>query len=377
MRKPVQRAVARYVRGLQMAALMSACATGAADAADKAKVLLPTQYFNYGVSYSKPDDPVDYGIGFDLGYGHSFSPNNWIEGKLSLSVLETGSDTLPDFYQTTLGADYLRSLGNESLGHFFALAGGGLAVNDVSPDAEDGSSYYLNVGVGYRTRVSTVWGVRPRVELRYVRDSVLDGIDSLVFGVKLEIPPNRQSVVEKTVEVEKIVEVPVEVEKIVEKEVTCVIPPTEAPPADTDGDGVLDAADKCPGTLKGAKVDAQGCVVEEQKISLPNIEFESGKTVLAAGGKDKLEAVVEFLANQQEVQVDVFGHTDAQGKDSYNQTLSEGRAKAVLTYLVSRGIDARRLSSKGFGETQPIASNETADGRAQNRRVELLLRTKK
>ena len=378
MRNPVQRAVARHIRGLQCAAFVSAAfAMGATHAADKAKVLLPTQYFNYGVSYSMHDDPVDYGIGFDLGYGKSFSAGNWLEGKLSLAVLETGSDTLPDFYQTTIGADYLRSLGNESLGHFFALVGGGLAMNDVSPDSEDGSSYYLNAGLGYRTRVSTVWGVRPRVELRYVRDSVLDGIDSIVVGVKLEIPPNRQSVVEKTVEVEKIVEVPVEVEKIVEKESTCVIPPVETPPADTDGDGVLDAADKCPGTLKGAKVDGQGCVVEEQKISLPNIEFESGKTVLAAGGKDKLEAVVEFLANQEGVTVDVFGHTDSQGKDSYNQTLSEGRAKAVMDYLVSRGISSARLSSKGFGETQPIASNETAEGRAQNRRVELLLRTKK
>lgn len=377
MRKPVQRAVARYVRGLQLAALTAACAAGTAHAADKTKVLLPTQYFNYGISYAVHDDPIDYGIGFDLGYGKSFSAGNWLEGKLSLAVLETGSDTLPDFYQTTIGADYLRSLGNESLGHFFALVGGGLAMNDVSPDSEDGTSYYLNAGVGYRTRVSTVWGVRPRVELRYVRDSVLDGIDSIVLGVKLEIPPNRQSVVEKTVEVEKIVEVPVEVEKIVEKESTCVIPPVETPPADTDGDGVLDSADKCPGTLKGAKVDGQGCVVEEQKISLPNIEFESGKTVLAAGGKQKLEAVVEFLANQESVTIDVFGHTDAQGKDSYNQTLSEGRAKAVMDYLVSRGISASRLSSKGFGETQPIASNETAEGRAQNRRVELLLRTKK
>jgi OOP family OmpA-OmpF porin len=99
--------------------------------------------------------------------------------------------------------------------------------------------------------------------------------------------------------------------------------------------------------------------------------------VLAPGGKDKLEAVVEFLNNQGEVQVDVFGHTDAQGKDSYNQALSEGRAKSVMEYLVSRGVSASRLSSKGFGETQPIATNETVEGRAQNRRVELLIRTKK
>ena len=374
MRNPVQRAVAGYVRGLKAAALASAaCAAGAAGAADK--VLLPEQYVSFGASYVSPDyDAADYGIGFDVGYGRRVGTGRWIEGLVSMSILETGSETLPDFYQTSLGGNFVQSLGNESAGHFFLLAGGGVSANDWTPDSEDGSSYYLNAGAGWRGRISDTWGWRPRVELRYVRDSVADGSDSLVLGFKLEIPPKRATVVEKVVEVEKIVEVPVEVEKIVEKEVMRVVEPTG--PVDTDGDGVADGVDKCPGTLKGARVDEFGCIKEEQKINLPNIEFESGKTVLATGGKDKLEAVVEFLNNQGEVQVDVFGHTDAQGADAYNQKLSEGRAKSVMDYLVSRGIDATRLSSKGFGETQPIATNETVEGRAQNRRVELLIRTK-
>ena len=69
----------------------------------------------------------------------------------------------------------------------------------------------------------------------------------------------------------------------------------------------------------------------------------------------------------------MFGHTDAQGKDEYNQKLSDGRAKAVMDYLVSRGVAANRLSSKGFGETQPIADNATLDGRHANRRVEIIV----
>jgi OmpA-OmpF porin, OOP family len=375
MRKPIPRAVASYVRTLALAA--AACTAGAANAQDK--VLLPEQYISFGTAYIHPDyDAVDYGIGFDFAYARRFGTGRWIEGKVFMNILETGSPTLPDFYQTGIGADFIQSFSNESDMHFYGLAGGGLSINDFTPDTEDGAEYYLNAGAGWRGRISQMWGVRPRIELRYVHDSVADGADSLVLGFKLEIPPNRASLVEKVVEVEKIVEVPVEVEKIVEKEVTCVIPdagPTG--PVDSDADGVEDGVDKCPGTLKGAKVDGEGCVVEEQKISLPNIEFESGKTVLAPGGKQKLEAVVEFLNNQAGVQVDVFGHTDAQGKDAYNQQLSDGRAKAVMDYLVSRGIPADRLSSRGFGETQPIASNETAEGRAQNRRVELLLRTKK
>jgi OOP family OmpA-OmpF porin len=377
MRNPVQRATASYVRGLKIAALASAaCFAGTAGAAEQ--VLLPEQYLSFGLSYLTADDPVEYGIGIDLGYARRFGTGRWLEGRAFMNVQETGSDTIPDFYQSGVGVDFIQSLANESNGHFFLLGGLGVAMNDRTPDSDDGSSFFANAGIGWRGAVTSTWGVRPRVELRYVHDEVADGSDAVVLGFKLEMPPKRQTQIEKVVEVEKIVEVPVEVEKIVEKEVTCVVPPA-APtgPVDADMDGVTDDMDKCPGTLKGAKVDGQGCVVEEQKISLPNIEFESGKTVLAPGGKDKLEAVVEFLNNQGEVQVDVFGHTDAQGKDSYNQALSEGRAKSVMEYLVSRGVSASRLSSKGFGETQPIATNETVEGRAQNRRVELLIRTKK
>jgi OOP family OmpA-OmpF porin len=340
--------------------LLALFASGTAGAAD---TLLPTdRSVGFGLSYLSPGDrPVDYGIGFDLSYAGRLAGHTWLEGKAFTGILETGTPTLPDFYQSGIGADLVQALGDENFGHFFLLGGGGVAVNDATPDSEDGSSYYVNAGLGYRTRTWETWGMRPRVELRFIHDSFGEGTNDVLFGLRLEIAPNRQVQVEK--------------------EVACVAPPVEPAvslaPADTDGDGVLDAADTCPGTLKGARVDQGGCVKEEQKISLPNIEFQSGSTVLAPGGKQKLEGVVEFMSNQAEVQVDVFGHTDAQGKDAYNQKLSEGRAKSVMEYFVSRGIDAARLSSKGFGETQPISSNETAEGRAQNRRVELLLRTKK
>src|SRR5690349_1825976 len=209
MRKPVQRAAASYIRGLKFAALAAAaCAIGTANAAEE---LLPEQYFSFGINYIQPDyDPADYGIGFDVGYARRFGESNWLEGKVGMNILETGSDTMPDFYQTLFGVDYIRSLTTERTGHFFLLAGGGLSINDVSPDTEDGSSYYLNAGIGYRGGVSQTWGVRPRVDVRFVHDSLGDGSDSIVLGFKVEIPPNRKTVVE--------------VEKIVEKETTCVIP---------------------------------------------------------------------------------------------------------------------------------------------------------
>lgn len=361
-----------------------AAAPRKAAAPKKDVIVPPDAYVHVGFSYLQPGDrPVNYGIGFAGGYGARVGAASWLEGTLFTGVLETGKATSPDFYQSGLGLDFLQSFGNEQDFHFFALAGGGVAMNDVTPDKDDGASYFLDGGVGFRAKAWENWGMRPRVDLKYVYDTVGEGSGDIVLSMRLEIPPKRQKIVERIVEVEKIVEVPVEVEKIVEKEAICVVPTLPepapapvpvAPPVDSDNDGVIDSLDKCPNTLAGAKVDANGCVIEKQKISLPNIEFEPNKTVLAAGGKDKLESVVSFLQSQPDVKIDVFGHTDAQGSDKANQKLSEGRAKAVLDYLVSRGTDASRLSSKGFGESQPIATNDTAEGRAQNRRVELLLR---
>jgi OmpA-OmpF porin, OOP family len=370
----------RGLRGLAVLLASGVLASGPAAAADTDRP--PDRYVAFGGGYMSPGDRnADYGIGFNLAYAGRLAPRRWWEARIFTTVLETGQSTQPDSYQSGVGLDLIQSFSDESRAHLYALGGAGLAVNDASPDTEDGTSYYANAGLGVRGTVWRDWGVRPRVDLRVTYDSFGDGVSDVLLNFALEIPPKREKVVERVVEVEKIVEVPVEVEKIVEKEVVCVVPPTETVQAalaesDTDRDGVPDDRDACPDTLAGAKVDPRGCVVEEQKITLPNIEFESGSTVLATGGKQKLEEVVSFLRTQSDVKVDIFGHTDSQGRDSYNQKLSEGRAESVMDYLISRGIGAGRLSARGFGETQPIATNETAEGRALNRRVELLLRTK-
>ena len=84
----------------------------------------------------------------------------------------------------------------------------------------------------------------------------------------------------------------------------------------------------------------------------------------------ELDRLLRFLNENKGVKVQIAAHTDDQGSDPYNQRLSENRAKAVLDYLVTKGIEKNRLKSVGFGEKQPIASNENEEGRAQNRRVE-------
>ena len=100
--------------------------------------------------------------------------------------------------------------------------------------------------------------------------------------------------------------------------------------------------------------------------------FEFDKATLKPEGKEKIEAeVVAPMKEHPNLRALVEGHTDSIGSDAYNQRLSERRANAVRDYMVSRGIDAPRIMTKGWGKSKPIASNKTKEGRARNRRVEI------
>ena len=151
-------------------------------------------------------------------------------------------------------------------------------------------------------------------------------------------------------------------------------PPPVAPPPnpDLDGDGVLNERDKCPNTRPGAVVDLDGCEVEAV-ISLEGVHFDFDKATLRPEAIVILDKAVGLLKSQASVVVEVAGHTDSVGSEEYNQALSERRAIAVKDYLESQGITATRLSARGYGEAQPVASNDTDEGRAQNRRVELIV----
>jgi OOP family OmpA-OmpF porin len=137
---------------------------------------------------------------------------------------------------------------------------------------------------------------------------------------------------------------------------------------DSDGDGVVDRLDQCPGTPAGAKVDARGC---ELVITLKGVNFEFDSDRLTADSTVILDQAVAVLKQRPNAAVEVQGHTDARGKDAYNLKLSERRARAVQDYLVKAGIPAGQLTATGYGEANPVASNDTDEGRAENRRVDL------
>ena len=141
---------------------------------------------------------------------------------------------------------------------------------------------------------------------------------------------------------------------------------------DTDGDGVLDSADECPNTPKGALVDAMGCQKElEREVSVDlEINFANNSDVVDASYNSELQRVAEFMSQYAGTLVVIEGHTDSVGRADYNQDLSERRASSVAEALSKRfGIASSRISAVGYGESKPVASNDTADGRQANRRV--------
>jgi OOP family OmpA-OmpF porin len=133
---------------------------------------------------------------------------------------------------------------------------------------------------------------------------------------------------------------------------------------DTDHDGVPDNLDRCPNTPTEATVSINGC------WALINI-FSSGEAIIRSQFYDQLNAVVRILSQDPSLRIEIQGHTDDTGPADLNKRLSEKRAQAVMLYLIRKGINAKRLRWVGYGHTRPIATNNTAEGREHNRRIEL------
>ncbi|MCB9263085.1 MAG: OmpA family protein [Flavobacteriales bacterium] len=144
---------------------------------------------------------------------------------------------------------------------------------------------------------------------------------------------------------------------------------------DSDNDGVPDKDDKCPNTPKGVKVTKSGCseVAETVMILAKNIYFETDSDVLKAESYESLDKVVKIMNDYPKSTLDIQGYTDNTGGADHNLDLSKRRAASVKAYLEGKGIAASRMTSNGFGEANPVATNNTAEGRALNRRVELHL----
>lgn len=139
-------------------------------------------------------------------------------------------------------------------------------------------------------------------------------------------------------------------------------------PLDSDNDGVFDYQDRCPNTLAGAQVDENGCQLKMNLV----LQFGTDKAEILERHTPELGKAVKFIKQYPGQKIMIAGHTDSVGAAGYNKQLSQRRADAVKNYLVKEaGLNGKKLVTKGFGEDKPLASNDTAAGRQQNRRVEL------
>jgi type IX secretion system PorP/SprF family membrane protein len=149
------------------------------------------------------------------------------------------------------------------------------------------------------------------------------------------------------------------------------------PYGDTDGDGVNDNVDPCPKTT--GPVENKGCPVIEKKdqkvidMAFKNLEFETSKDIIEESSKPSLNSLAEKLKQKPEWNLLLSGHTDNDGDDDANMILSKNRSETVKSYLISRGISESRIRVNYFGETEPVANNNTSEGRQKNRRVEFVI----
>lgn len=306
------------------------------------------------VGYTIPDSKRDINDGLTYGLNAEYRATaNW---AAQVFYNESGTEVTGDpgasdnSYDTKkYGLNVVHYFSPEAKVQPYVLVGAGNAEN------ENDNETLLNLGGGVRYFVTEAFSVNGGLVASHTTDDDLDdGLTSIgvsyAFGGKKEVP---------------VIAAPEPAPA-----------PVAAAPVDSDGDGVTDDLDKCPGTPAGTRVDSYGCVPKKLTLETVklNIQFDTNKDVITEAYQPEVKKVAAFLNQHNDVVVDIEGHTDAQGSDQYNLTLSQRRADAVKKELVTRyGIAANRVNAKGYGESKPVANNDNANGRAQNRRVVALI----
>ncbi len=266
-------------------------------------------------------------------------------------------------FLSTLGdVDYKNSTSDTSVNRFFtnlikeyklneksslyALAGIGIELYGNEQFSNE-TGPFANYGVGYKYKLDNDMAIK--TDVRHLV-SLDNGNNNLIYTVGLAIPFGKKAPATPMMKEE----------------------PKMAEPAkalDSDNDGVIDSMDKCPNTMSGAKVNAEGCIV---MVDL-NINFAINSSIIDETYSHRIKEFAEFLNNNPKLKATIEGHTDYTGTDKYNQWLSERRAASAVTALKKYDVDASRLTAVGYGETQPIATNKTKEGRAANRRIQAVI----
>lgn len=307
----------------------------------------------------KPEGNLD--LDNQLNFGLRFG--TYVE-DMFFDVLEFG-------FERVNSADYENSTSETNINRFFVdvikeydinkdtalygLAGIGFE-NFRNPLFENEDDGFLQYGVGIKHWLSESFALK--AEARHA--VTFEGNNNLFYTLGFVIPFGKKEQPMPVVKEEpKAVVAPVVVEPKKEE-------PKVVENMDHDNDGVENKLDECPNTPAGAVVDNNGCV----KLIRLHVNFDFDKFDVKPAQMEKINKVIEFMKEHSDYSVVLDGHTDAKGSEKYNQKLAQKRADAVANILVSNGIAKEKITTNSFGETQPVVSNDTEDGRAQNRRVD-------
>lgn len=341
-------------------------------------------YFNTGliVSSLQPQDLSNgwesdeaLSTGFSFTFGYHFAPDWSFElayNDAGLAYLENADSTLSgQFADATINYQLPSVMVNYYLGHennnwrpYLRLGVTQPTFEPVvpqlpSPPAEE---FELLAGIGSIWRLNETGFFKIQVDSFQDKSALLSFQFGIYFGGKSD--RQREIVID-------VPEVPVEAE--FESEIS-PLPASafdsrivETTP-DSDGDGIEDPYDRCPNTPRREIVDKDGCAIFSGLLE--GIQFKTDSAQLTEAAEKVLNGIADILDKYLTLKIIINAHTDNVGRRSYNQELSEQRAKAVRQYLINLGIESERLKAAGYGESQPIASNDTEKGRQANRRVE-------
>ncbi|MGA1931920.1 OmpA family protein [Arcobacter sp. YIC-464] len=256
----------------------------------------------------------------------------------------------------------------------------GLGNQDVSQElGENEDSIFFNWGAGLRYDIP-YYGIAVKGDLRHLY-SFENSRNDFMYTLGLAMPLG------KKYNEPIVAKIPV-----VEEE---EIKPVVVEDKDDDRDGVLNSKDLCPNTLPGVEVDKNGCELDDDKDGVVNrldlcpdtskgvkvnesgcvatvdlkINFDYNSADVKDMYENQISSFSKILKENSNLSATIEAHTDSKGSEKYNEILSLRRANSIVKELIKTGIEASRLTAVGYGETRPIATNDTAEGRAQNRRV--------
>lgn len=388
-------------------------------------VLMPVVAIGGSNDFNKWDANLGYGLNIRKQLGHSFGLElNGTRGKLSGTNEGISNPAVKDFETQLQYAVDLRGVVNvgsidflrreNSVGFFLTAGAGYMAYapkitlangsqidwkgNATGPadDRHDAKDYvkgfYIPVGAGVKFKVSERVNFNLGYTMNFVDADNLDGVyakgttkDKFSYGyagLEFSLGSSAKPSLEWTNPLATMYDelkdptLRQEVEAL-KNRVSAVEKSVEDLKKDTDGDGVADQFDKCPGTPAGTAVDGSGCPLPKVETAAPasnvtgfeKIGFDFNSSVLKTESYPTLDKLSSVL-RENGGKVTVNGYASSEGTAAYNLKLSKDRANSVKTYLVNSGVNASQVATKGNGEANPIASNDTEEGRIQNRRVE-------